>query len=223
MTMALAETNGAGDLTGAADQADWLFCGWFTPDYRPLAETLARSLATRSAPFHLLAKSKPAGGWGAATRLKPGIAIEAMQRFAGKTIVLVDVDAEAVGDVTGIATTAADFSAFVRPKISRNGRTVLRLSTRVLVLRPTAPALRLMQTWRQACIGTTLIDEAVLADVWARHGGATLAPLPERFAARERDAAPADAALVHDSARDVSAGGFNIRRYFKRLLTPGPA
>jgi hypothetical protein len=206
------------DIKGGPAPETWIIIGWFTPDYRHWAERLAKSLAPRGVAYHLLAKEKPAAGWGAATRRKPDIALEALALYPGKTVVLLDVDAEAIGALDGLGDIAGDVSAFLKAKTNRKGVTTLMLSTRVLALRPTPATTRLLEAWREACKGTELIDEAVLGALWPSLRGITLDPLPERFAARERDAAPPDAALVHDSARDVSVGAMNPRKYLKRLI-----
>lgn len=77
-----------GDLVGG-QIADWLVAGWFTPDYRPLAEAFAVNLSEHGAPHHLLAKPS-LGAWN--TRRKPAVVLEAMDLYPGKTIVLTDVD-----------------------------------------------------------------------------------------------------------------------------------
>jgi hypothetical protein len=206
------------DIKGGPAPGHWIIVGWFTPDYRHWAERLAKSLEPRGVPYHLLAKEKPAAGWGAATRRKPEIAIEALSLYPGKTVVLLDVDAEAIGPLEGLGDIAGDFSAFLKAKTNRQGVTTLMLSTRVLALKPTPATTRLLEAWREACKGTELIDEAVLGALWPTCKGISLDPLPARFAARERGAAPSDAALVHDSARDVAIGAMNPRKYLKRLI-----
>ena len=208
------------DIVSAPTASPWLVVGWFTPDYRHWAERLARSLDRVGAPYHLLAKDGDPKGWMANTRRKPLVAEEAMQRFADKTIVLTDVDAEALGDISAMVATSADVSAFLKGKLSRKARAELQLSSRVIVLRPTPRARQLIADWRAECArcSADVADEAALGIVLARSEGLTFSPLSERFAARERDVAPPDAALVHDSARDLTLEAFNLRKLVKRRL-----
>lgn len=208
------------DIVSADTTKPWLVVGWFTPDYRHWAERLAGSLDKVGAPYHLLAKDGDPKGWMANTRRKPLVAEEAMQRFATKTIVLTDVDAEALSDIAPMVDISADVSAFLKGKLSRKARCELQLSSRVIVLKPTRPARKFIADWRAECArcAAEVADEAALGLVLARSEGLSFAPLPERFAARERDVAPPDAALVHDSARDLTLEAFNLRKLVKRRL-----
>lgn len=208
------------DIVSKSGDASWLVAGWFTPDYRHWAERLARSLDKHGAPYHLFAKDGSPEGWMANTRRKPLIAAEAAERFPDKTIVLTDVDAEALGDISPMVATHADVAAYLKSKLTRNGRVELQLSSRVIVFRPTAPARKFIADWQKECarVEGHVADEAALALVLARASDLAFAPLDVRFAARERDVAPADAVLVHDSARDVSLEAFNLRKYLKRKL-----
>lgn len=206
------------DIVSAATGKSWLVVGWFTPDYRHWAERLARSLDAFGAPYHLLAKDGDPKGWMANTRRKPLVAEEAMQRFPDRTIVLTDVDAEAMADIAPMVDITADVSAFLKAKLSRKARCEIQLSSRVIVLRPTPAARKFIADWRAECArcAAEVADEAALGLVLARSEGLAFAPLPERYAARERDVAPPDAALVHDSARDLTLEAFNLRKLVKR-------
>ncbi len=214
------EPTALNDIVSASRQASWLVIGWFTPDYRHWAERLAKSLDRHGAPYHLLAKDGSPDGWLANTRRKPLIAAEALQLYPDKTLVLTDVDAEAQGDISGMVETGADVSAFLKSKLTSKGRAELQLSSRVIVLRPTARAHQLIAEWGEECarVPDKVADEAALGMVLARAEGLAFAPLPERYAARERDAAPGDAVLVHDSARDLTLEAFNLRKLVKRRL-----
>ncbi len=208
------------DIVSNGPAASWLVVGWFTPDYRHWAERLANSLDRVGAPYHLFAKDGSSDGWLANTRRKPLIAEEAMARFPDKTIVLTDVDAEALRDISPMVETGADASAFMKAKLTFKGRAELQLSSRVIVLKPTAAARKFMADWQTECarVEKNIADEAALGIVLANSPGLTFAPLDVRFAARERDVAPPDAALVHDSARDLTLEAFNLRKLIKRKL-----
>lgn len=208
------------DIVSASHDLPWLVVGWFTPDYRHWAERLALSLDATGAPYHLFAKDGSPQGWMANTRRKPMIASEAITRFPDKTIVLTDVDAEATGDIAPMVATNADVAAYLKAKLTRNGRVELQLSSRVIVIRPTAAARKFIADWQAECsrVEGHVADEAALALVLAHSGSLAFAPLDARYAARERDVAPPDAVLVHDSARDVTLAAFNLRKYLKRKL-----
>jgi hypothetical protein len=204
------------DIRSQQDSRSWLVVGWFTPDYRHWAERLAYSLNRVGAPYYLLAK-EPGSNWMANTRRKPIIASECLERFAGQTLVLMDVDVEALADLSPMVNTSADVCGFLKARVTRKGRTELQLSSRVLVLRGTPATARLIDQWRDECEqGSDIADEAVLGLVLARTEGLTFSPLPARYAARERDVAPPGAALVHDSARDLMMEAFNLRKLIKR-------
>lgn len=208
------------DILSTKQDASWLVVGWFTPDYRHWAERLAKSLDRWDAPYHLFAKDGSPEGWMANTRRKPAIAAEAADKFPDKTIVLTDVDAEATGDIAPMVATHADVAAYLKSKLTRNGRVELQLSSRVIVFNPTAAARKLIADWQAECarVPSHVADEAALALVLARASHLAFTPLDIRFAARERDVAPKDAVLVHDSARDVSLQAFNLRKFLKRKL-----
>jgi hypothetical protein len=77
------------DLHSANQQTSWAVIGWFTPDYRPLAQSFAANLSQNSVPFHLFAREKQGHGW--STLAKPAVVLKAMERHPGKTLILMDV------------------------------------------------------------------------------------------------------------------------------------
>ena len=87
---------GGFDIISPEMSRDWLVIGWFTPDYRGLAERFAGNLNRFAIPHHLFAK--PIGsGWD--TSRKPSVILEAMDLYPGKTIILMDVDCIVDGDI----------------------------------------------------------------------------------------------------------------------------
>ena len=145
----LAET--AGDITGGT-VGDWLVIGWFTPDYRPLAEAFAANLAEHGAPFHLFAKPKLAPGWN--TSRKPAVVLEALDAYPGKTVVLMDVDCIVRGDVAPVANIAGDVGITV---LARNMKRrdkwqhwiAAECSSRVVVFRNTDGARAFARRWAE--------------------------------------------------------------------------
>ena len=208
-----------GDIDYEPGSRPWLVVGWFTPDYRPWAERLARSLERVGAPYHLLAK-EPGSDWMANTRRKPIVASECLERFPAQTLILMDVDAQVLCDLSPMVNTSADICVFLKGRATRKGCTELQVSSRVLVLRPTLATKTFIDQWSSGCgrAAANVPDEAVLGLVLARAEGVTFAPLAARYAARERDIAPPDAAIVHDSARDLALEQFHLHKLIKRRL-----
>jgi hypothetical protein len=150
MLDALAETV-LGDITGGT-VGDWLVIGWFTPDYRPLAETFAANLFRRCAPFHLWAKPELAPGWN--TSRKPSVVLEAMDAYPGKTLVLMDVDCIVQGDMSPAANIAGDVGITILARnMRRKGRwqywIAAEASSRVVVFRNTEGARAFARRWAE--------------------------------------------------------------------------
>ena len=206
-----------GDLIGTAQAKGWLASGWFTPDYRPLAERLARQLAAAGAPYHLLAVEK-SGDWSREVFRKPAIVQKAMAAHPGDTIVLMDVDCLVRGPIVELATGTADVSCFLNVK-KHNGHLLTVLSSRVMVIRPTDGARRLIQRWVDACREDTtfLTDEPGLMIALARAVDTHWSALDARFAGREATAAPEGAVIVHESAREQSTAFRRLNQQLKVL------
>jgi hypothetical protein len=123
---------------------DWLVTGWFTPDYRPVAEVFAGNLSHCGVPFHLFARSKLSPGWD--TTQKPSVVLDAMDAYPGRSIALLDVDCLVRGDpapVTrignadvGIVAIARDVGKGETPRHWLQFET----SSRVMVFHPTEGA-----------------------------------------------------------------------------------
>jgi hypothetical protein len=199
------------DLSGSADVVggqvgDWLVTGWFTEDdtYRPLAEAFAANLRQHGAPFHLFAKP-PLAGW--STRRKPSVVLEAMDRYPGKTIVLMDVDCVVRGDIAPVTGIRGDVGIVV---IARNVRQKRRLahwlnvecSSRVVVFRPTEGARAFARTWADTIERSEFPhDEHSMAWAYLSSPGVHFDYLDQTYSAREVGTV-ADAVIVHDSAHD---------------------
>jgi hypothetical protein len=140
----------SGDLRGGAPEA-WLVIGWFTEDavYRPLAERLAASLDRLKAPYELVAVPRLAGGWEANVRAKAAQALAAVDRHPGKTLVLIDIDFEAKGDLSYLAHAPGDIALRISARSRRKGGARIYLSSRVVVIKPTAAARRFIEKWQE--------------------------------------------------------------------------
>ena len=141
----------SGDIKGGAP-GDWLVAGWFTPDYRPLAERFAANLAEHGAPYHLWAKEKLAAGWN--TGRKPSVVLETLDAYPGKTIVLMDVDSIVQGDIAPVANVEGDvgITVLARNMPKRQGWQhwiAAECSSRVVVFRPTDGARTFARRWAE--------------------------------------------------------------------------
>jgi len=212
------QSPGRGDLTGGGASPEWLVCGWFTPDYRPRAERLAAGLVAHGAPYHLRELEKGVGAWTHQVKRKPSIILEAMRAHPQSTVVFMDVDCEIRGDVAPATRFGADAACFLYVK-KRAGRQLGDMSSRVMVLRPTPGAQKLVEVWIAACAEdpAATSDEPSLLVAIARAAGCSWTPLDPRYAGREVTNALPDAAIVHDSAREQSSGFRRFKRQAKTL------
>jgi hypothetical protein len=219
--MSLAEpeqTSTAGDIIGSAPSRGWVVCGWFTPDYRPMAEALAQQLAVHGAPHHILAAEKT-GSWARQILRKPNMVQRAMREHPNDVIVFMDVDCEVRGPLDDVSKTAADLTCSLFVK-RRRGRQRNDLSSRVIVVRPTPGAHQLVNHWIQQCQEANSIapeygDECALMVALSRCTTASWSAIDPRFAGRELPQAPAGAVIVHDSAHESSSTMRRVHRSFK--------
>ena len=145
------------DIVGMAPIDAYIVAGWFTecPVYRPLAERFAANLDDHSIPFHLYAKPRLSNGWD--TRRKPTVALEALDAYPGKTIILMDVDCRVYGDITPLHDVPGDIGLTIRARpLMRRGQprprqAVVRVSSRVVVFRPFAGAVAFAKEWQRLC------------------------------------------------------------------------
>ena len=218
----------SGDLVGG-QVGDWLVTGWFTPNYRPLAEAFAANLSQHGAPFHLFAKPS-LGAWN--TRRKPAVVLEAMDAYPDKTVVLMDVDCRLRGDIEPVTQIGGDVGIVV---IARNVRRRRRwahwlsveCSSRVVVFRPTEGARAFARTWADTIERSTVNhDEHSMAWAYLSSPSIHFDYIDQRFSAREIGRIP-DAVIEHDSAHDeerrASRGRFQnlLRELERRVLRTG--
>ena len=209
---------GGADFVGSRRPDGWLVCGWFTPDYRPRAEILAAQLQSHSVPHHLLAVDK-IGNWSREVLRKPTMIQRAMREHPHDTIVFMDVDCMVTGRLDGIAETRADVTCtmYVKRQLQRL-RT--ELSSRVVILRPTAECRNLVHHWILECQEAQTThpdqgDETALMIALSRCPGAAWSAIEPRFAGREHTKAPHGAVIVHDSANDSSTPMKRAHKHLK--------
>jgi hypothetical protein len=210
-----------GDIRGGT-AGDWLVIGWFTPDYRPLAEKLAANLTAHGAPYHLFAKPKLDAGWN--TSRKPTVVLEAMDAYPGKTVVLMDVDCIVRGDIEPVTRVDGDVGITV---IAQNvkgtpGRRLRRgrdaewrhwigveCSSRVVVFRPTSGARLFAQRWAEQVKHSEGISHDEHAMVWAFLGCQDVVDfryIDRMYSGREISDLP-DAVVCHASAHSAGKAG----------------
>lgn len=190
------------DLKGGSP-ADWIVIGWFTPDYRPLAETFAANLAKHNAPYHLFARP-PLAGWD--TSPKPSVVLDAMSAYPDRTLVLMDVDCIVSGDIAPAVRVAGDVGiVMLASNIKhRNGnwcqQVSIDCSSRIVVFRPTAKARAFAVEWaRLIDKGPIRNDEHSMTWAYINCSNVDFCYLDNLYAARGVSEVP-DAVIWHDSA-----------------------
>lgn len=207
---------------------EWLVIGWFTPDYRPLAQNLAFSLSEHGSPFHLFAKPKLEAGWN--TTRKPSVVLEAMDAYPGKTLVLMDVDCIVRGDISPVASIASDVGIAIIARNMHNGKgyrhwIAVEASSRVVVFRPTEGARMFAHRWREQ-IERSGFNHDEHAMIWAflKSMNVDFSYVDQAYSGREISLLP-DAVIVHDSAHErqrQQRGGFKgILRAIERPFRTG--
>lgn len=192
--------------------AGWVAIGWFTADYRPLAEKFAANLTEHGIPFHLFARPKLAKGWN--TLQKPSVVLDAMDAYPDKTLILMDVDCIVLGDIAPVTCLAGDVGLTLKARQLRKGgkawqkRVSVITSSRVVVFRPTAGARLFAEEWREQCKTAHYSgDETALTWSYLKRPDVTYSYVDERYKAWEVGgrSMPADAVIVHQSAHNKTA------------------
>ena len=172
------------DIVLRDDSKPWLIVGFFTPNYQPLAAKFAESLKRQGLPHHLFAV-EPSGDWSSETMRKPAIVLNAMKAYPDKTLILMDVDCIVNGPLDELSNIVgnADFSCFptLRVKKFRGHSQRFSLSSRVMFVRPTDGARKLMEQWQAACRERPNLHgaERNLVLAFTRAVGVNFSPMPE--------------------------------------------
>jgi hypothetical protein len=198
-----------GDITGGT-VGDWLVTGWFTPNYRPLAEKLAANLAQHGAPFHLWARAKAASGWN--TWQKPSVVLATMDAYPGKTVVLMDADCIVSADISPVAAFPGDVSLTVKARDVRllrglHKRISFSTSSRVVVFHPTEGARAFAAEWERMCKTASYGgDEPSMAWAYLNRQGISYHHLDPRYAGDEVGNTVPDAVIRHYGAHGRTKG-----------------
>jgi hypothetical protein len=187
--------------------------GWFTPDYRSLAEGFSANCVEVNAPHHLFElDSLP--DW--CTHAKPVVLRSAMQRYPGHRIILMDVDCLLRGPIHALARSTADLSFYLNVKRREGERARGHASSRVMSIAPNAGVLEFLKSWDHwnAAISSKGDEQGLLA-AFGQASNLLYQPLDILYAGRELEDAPDNAVIVHQSATQDTTGG-RMRRWFKR-------
>jgi hypothetical protein len=212
------------DIVNANAAEDWLVTGWFTPEYRPLAETFAAGLRAHGAPFHLYAKPAQQG-W--STRRKPAVVLEALGAYPGKTVVLADVDCIVQGNIAPVADIRGDVGITVLGRNMKKGRgkalqhwVAAECSSRVVVFHPTDGARTFLLRWADVIDGNEFNHDEH-SKVWAflKSPDVRFEYIAPTYSGREVTVLP-DAILGHDSARHKTWPRGRLKRLLRALERP---
>jgi hypothetical protein len=204
-----------GDIVGVKEPGtqSWIVSGWFTPDYRWRAESLAGQLEVAGAPYHLFATQK-IGAWGSETRRKPEFLRNACDLYQGKAVVLMDVDNIVLGPLDGIDDFAADVSFTLGVKI-RRGELRCMFGSQTVIVRPTCGGRRFVEAWSNECRkhdGTQEVDEFALSVVMASNANEwTWTNLNPRYRGGEIEVAATEAVIAHKSAHKEASTFMQLR------------
>lgn len=221
------------DIVGGVVE-DWVVVGWFTPDYRPLAEKFAANLNEHGIPHHLFAREKLEKGWN--TQQKPSVVLSAMDAYPHTTLVLMDVDCKICGDVRPVVYFEGDVGISIKTRQLRRGWWASRrpiaimMSSRVAVFKPTSVARLFAETWKTECGHTDYSgDETALTYAFLRSPKTEFHYNDIKFRGLEVGCAgtPDDAIIVHVSVherhrqRDMGFIRRSLRAFERKWLRTG--
>lgn len=198
-----------GDIVnvGEAVPGSFVVTGFFTPNYRPLAEALAKDLAATGNPHHLVARDKGSATWRNVVHWKPEIVLEVMDLYPEQNVILLDVDCSVRGPLTPMLDFNGDISARAKLRLTNHvwpfrQKTVLHISSRSVVFRPNARVRKFLADWRDELRDATYYQggcEMAMRFVLMRSVGLAFCPMDDKYSGQEVDAAPPDAIVVHSS------------------------
>jgi hypothetical protein len=190
-----------------AGQPPYVVTGFFTPNYRPLAETLAKDLEETGNPHHLVARDKGTATWRNVVHWKPEIVLEVMDRYPESSIILLDVDCSVRGPLAPMLEFTGDLSARSKLRLTNHvwpfrQKTVLHISSRSMVFRPNARVRKFLADWRDELRTASYYQggcEMAMRFVIMRSTGLAFCPMDPRYSGLEVDQATEDAIVVHSS------------------------
>jgi hypothetical protein len=225
------------DIAQSGNAPAFLIVGFFTPDYRHLADGLATSIRKHTDPvkvgYHFYAVPKPAGTqWHEIILKKPEIVLRAMAEHPGIPLVLMDVDCRIGGPIDGLAElVTGDVGVRYTPKMHASKNPLDWFTSRVMVIRPTEMAKLLMLNWLRICQGATVKNDETLLSVAIRvTPSVRFEIIPFEYSALEEHRIGGRAPIItHVSAHSAANVGHsfkmmlrNARRNFFARLTGRP-
>lgn len=199
-----------GDIVGVDGRTSkpYVVVGFFTPNYRPLAENLAKDLAATQNPYHLIARDKGTATWRNVVHWKPEIILEAMDLYPDSAIIFLDVDSSVRGSLEPTLDFAGDISARSKLRLTNHvwpfrKKTLLQISSRSMVFKPNQRVRKFLADWRDELRTASYYQggcEMALRFVMMRSTGLGFSPMDPKYSGLEIDKATSDAVVVHDSA-----------------------
>lgn len=203
-----------GDIvnTAGVSPLPYVVVGFFTPNYRPLAERLAADLTATGNPHHLIARDKGTSTWRDVVHMKPGVVLEAMDHYPTSSIILLDVDSSVRGSLAPMLDFVGDISARSKLRLTNHiwpfrQKTVLHISSRSMVLKPNARVRKFLEDWQHELHTATYHQggcEMAMRVVIMRSTGLAFCPMDPDYSGMEVDQASASAIVVHSSASAVT-------------------
>ena len=193
--------------------------GFFTPDYRPLAQSFSKNLSDHRVSHHLYALAKIPGDWTIQTRQKPSALAAAMRDYPTQTLVLMDVDCQVRGDISDLLVMEPDVTLMLKRKATKLGVALLP-GSRVIAVKPTKGGAAFVRSWKEACeSGLKGSDETALLRIIEQSGGSfSIGALPQRFTGTELRDAKSNAIIVHKSVHDNTRPAWSLRKGIQRVF-----
>jgi hypothetical protein len=190
----------------------YVVVGFFTPNYRPLAERLAADLTQTRNPHHLIARDKGTSTWRDVVHMKPGVVLEAMDHYPTSSIILLDVDSSVRGSLAPMLDFVGDISARSKLRLTNSiwpfrQKTVLHISSRSMVLKPNARVRKFLEDWQHELRTAPYYQggcEMAMRVVIMRSTGLAFCPMDPDYSGMEVDQASENAIVVHSSASAVT-------------------
>lgn len=182
-------------------------CGFFTSNYRPLAQRLSGELGPQN-PHHFFSMDKGQASWFDIVGWKPRVIQRALDLYPRSAIAFLDMDSQVRGSLAPLADINADVSARAKTRISSlpwrsRRKCILVVSARVMVFKPNDRVRKFLADWHDAMADSSYRKkdgaELALGMVLMSSPGLTFTPIDPVFAGLEIGTAPANAVLTHIS------------------------
>lgn len=203
-----------GDIvnTAGVTPLPYVVVGFFTPNYRPLAERLSAELTKTNNPHHLIAREKGDATWRDIVHMKPDVVLEAMNLYPTSSIILLDADSSVRANLSPMLDFVGDISARSKLRLTNHvwpfrQKTVLHISSRSMVLKPNARVRKFLEDWRDELRTATYHQggcEMAMRFVITRSTGLAFCPMHPDYSGMEVDQASASAIVVHSSESRVA-------------------